>query len=61
VLKDYASEGKTILFITHRPSIMKNADKILFLKNKLIVEEGNYKDLLSKKSLFHSFINNTIS
>jgi len=61
VLKDYASEGKTILFITHRPSIMKKADKILFLKNKLIVEEGNYKDLLSKKSLFHSFINNTIS
>ena len=55
-LLKFTDLGKTILFVTHRPSIMKKADKIAFLKEGKIVEEGNYYNLINNKSLFYNFI-----
>lgn len=52
----FTEKGKSILFVTHRPSIMKKADKIAFLKNKEIIEEGSYKELINNKSFFYDFI-----
>ena len=51
-LQRFTYDGKTILFVTHRPSIMKKADMVAFLKNKVITEQGSYKRLVNNKSFF---------
>ena len=51
-LRDYCNSGKTIIFVTHRISIMKSADKIAFIKEKKIFEEGKYDDLVQKEDGF---------
>lgn len=51
----------TILIIAHRLSTIKNVDRILYLDDGKIVDEGTHKDLLKKsdkyKSLYQSDIN----
>lgn len=56
ILKDFTKSGKTVLFVTHRPSIMKKADKIAFLKDGKIVEEGSFNELMNANSFFKDFI-----
>lgn len=55
-LKEYSNTGKTILFVTHRISVMKFADTIAFLQNKNIDEQGDYDSLISNKGAFYRFI-----
>lgn len=40
--------GKTLLVIAHRLNTIRNADKILVIKNGQIVESGSHEDLMSK-------------
>ena len=39
-------DKKTKLIVSHRVSSVKTADKILVVKNGLIIEEGNHKELM---------------
>ena len=43
---------KTVIFISHRLSSAKIADKIFFMKDGTIVEEGNHEELIRKSGLY---------
>jgi len=43
---------RTIIMVAHRLSTVKNADKIIVLKNAGIAEMGNHKELLAKGGLY---------
>lgn len=40
------NNNKTMIFITHRLSSVKNADKIFMLENGTLIEEGNHDELM---------------
>ena len=46
------TEGKTSLFISHRLSTVKMADRIIVMDKGKIVENGTYEELLQKKGSF---------
>ncbi|WP_350343143.1 ABC transporter ATP-binding protein [Proteinivorax tanatarense] len=46
--------GSTSIVIAHRLSTIINADRILVLDKGNIVEEGNHKELLNKKGVYHN-------
>ena len=48
-------KDSTIFFITHRLSSIKNADKILLLKEGEIKENGTHEELISKKKEYFKF------
>ena len=45
-LQEWAS-GRTVFFITHRLSSIKNSDLILVMHNGELVEQGNHQELIS--------------
>ncbi len=49
---------KTIIFITHRLSKVKNADHILVMKNGQVVEEGKHEELIKIKGTYHALLDN---
>ncbi|HPN29957.1 MAG TPA: ATP-binding cassette domain-containing protein [bacterium] len=53
-----AGINKTMIFIAHRLSSIKNADKIIFISSEKNIFEGNFEEMLSKnqefKKLFES-------
>lgn len=55
-LKRLANQGKTILFVSHRQSVMKLADKLTFLKDKKINCTGKYTDLINSQNEFKEFM-----
>jgi len=46
---------KTVIMITHRPSSLKNADRIYVISENQISEQGTFDELLSKKGEFYEF------
>ncbi len=46
---DRLTEGKTVIAIAHRLSTIVKADKVVVLKDKHIVEQGGYKELLVQR------------
>ncbi|WP_299136870.1 peptidase domain-containing ABC transporter [uncultured Tenacibaculum sp.] len=52
--------GKTTVVIAHRLSTVKSADVILVLDKGKIVEQGNHKQLVKKKGVYHSLVSNQI-
>ena len=44
---------KTLFFITHRLSTVKNADTIILMSNGLIIEIGNHDFLMNKKGRYY--------
>ena len=45
-------EGRTTFVITHRLTIIKNADLILMLKDGQIAERGRHDELMAKIGLY---------
>ncbi len=47
----------TTFVVAHRLSTIKNADRIIVMKNGRITEEGSYNDLVEKKGEFYRMLN----
>ncbi len=45
--------GRTTIIIAHRLSTVRNADMIVVLEGKHIVEQGGHEELLSRKGLYY--------
>lgn len=54
---DTLLEGRTALIIAHRLSTIKNVDKILFVENGEIIEQGSHFDLIAKKGRYFEMLN----
>ena len=49
-------EGKTLIVIAHRLGTIRNADKILVIKDGAIAEEGKHETLMSKNGIYRNFV-----
>ncbi|MCF7890348.1 ABC transporter ATP-binding protein/permease [Candidatus Bipolaricaulota bacterium] len=52
---DKVSRGRTTFTIAHRLSTITNADKILFVENGEITEQGTFEELMDGKGEFYDF------
>lgn len=50
------TRNKTILMIAHRLKTVRNADQILVLNDKRIVQQGTHEQLMKEKGLYRNFI-----
>lgn len=50
---DILIKNKTAFIVAHRLSTIRNSDRILFISNKGIAEEGSHEELMSKKGLYY--------
>ncbi len=50
-------QGRTSFIVAHRLSTIKNADKILVMKDGEIIEQGTHEELLSKKGFYSELYN----
>ena len=46
-------KDKTAFIVAHRLSTIRNADRILYIGNQGIAEEGNHEELMAKKGLYY--------
>ena len=53
-------KGKTAVIIAHRLSTVKKADNIIVLNKGEVVEQGNHKELVSKKGIYYNLIKNQL-
>lgn len=51
---DIILKGKTAFIVAHRLSTIRNADRILYIANKGIAEEGSHTELMAKKGLYYA-------
>ncbi len=52
---DELMKGKTALIIAHRLSTVRNADRILVLKDGQIIEQGSHDSLVANKQEYYNF------
>ena len=46
-------KGRTSIIVAHRLSTIKNCDRILYISNKGIAEQGSHEELMAKKGLYY--------
>ena len=46
-------QGKTSFIVAHRLSTIRNSDRILYISNKGIAEQGTHDELMAKKGLYY--------
>ena len=49
-------QNKTVLIIAHRMRTVANADKIVVLKDGVVVEEGIPDELFQKQGIYHHMV-----
>jgi ABC-type multidrug transport system fused ATPase/permease subunit len=49
---DRLGEQRTVLVIAHRLGTIRNADKIIVLKNGRVADEGTHDELLARNGLY---------
>lgn len=54
---DKASYGRTTIIISNRLSTIINVDKIMFIENGCVAEQGSHKQLMQKKGLYYNLMN----
>lgn len=52
--------GRTLVVAAHRLSTVRNADRILFMRDGRIVEEGRHEDLLALKGHYSRLVSNQL-
>lgn len=55
---DYLRKTKTLIFIAHKLSAIKNANKIIVLKNGELIEIGTHEQLLKNKNYYYDLWTN---
>lgn len=53
-------KGRTQIVIAHRLSTVKNADRIIVLRNGEVVEEGNHAELIAQHGYYYQLIHNQL-
>lgn len=53
---DYASKGRTTIVISHRLSAIKGADKIIFIHEGKVIEEGTHDDLMILEGAYYHMV-----
>lgn len=51
---DVIIKDKTAFIVAHRLSTIRNADRILYIANKGIAEQGTHAELMAKKGLYYA-------
>ena len=46
--------GKTSFMVAHRLSTIRSADRILYISNKGIAEQGSHEELMALKGLYYA-------
>lgn len=52
-------KGKTSFIIAHRLSTIRNADRILYVDQKGILEDGTHEELMEKKGYYYRLVHQT--
>jgi ATP-binding cassette subfamily B protein len=58
---DKLIKGRTTFIITHRLSIIRNADLILALKDGEVVERGTHSELMAKNRIYAQIYHSQLS
>lgn len=53
-------KNRTAIVVAHRLSTVKNADNIIVLGDGEIIEQGNHKDLASRKGAYYELVKNQL-
>ena len=51
-LKPAPMKGRTVIMIAHRLSTLRDADKIIVLKDGVVAEEGNNNELIARGGVY---------